>query len=123
MTHDELIVALRQRPKSIVGNVSAGIVLPESFAEASSVTRLGDFPLIVLTAGQSLDFGDVNLNKKAAAYQQVWIHEIQPKLVGLSTQGKQIVFPDSNHGSIPPEAIISAIREVVITVRPESPIQ
>src|SRR5882757_4574372 len=44
----------RVAPKSFVGNVSAGIVLPESFAEARSVTRLGDFPLIVLTASHSI---------------------------------------------------------------------
>jgi pimeloyl-ACP methyl ester carboxylesterase len=117
MTREEIIAALRQRPKSFVGNVSAGIVLPESFAEASSVTRLGDFPIIVLTAGQSLDFGNAELNKEAAAYQQVWMHEIQPKLVGLSTHGRQIVFPNANHGSIPQEAIISAIREVVTEAR------
>ena len=86
MTREEIIEALRQRPKSFVGNVSAGIVLPESFAEGSSVTRIGDFPLIVLTASQSLDFGNPELNREAAAYQQVWIHEIQPKLVGLSTR-------------------------------------
>jgi pimeloyl-ACP methyl ester carboxylesterase len=117
MTREEIIEALRQRPKSFVGNVSAGIVLPESFAEGSSVTRIGDFPLIVLTAGQSLDFGDAELNREAAAYQQVWIHEIQPKLVRLSTNGRQIVVPNANHGSIPLEAIISAIREVVTEVR------
>jgi pimeloyl-ACP methyl ester carboxylesterase len=117
MTREEIIEALRQRPKSLVGNVSAGIVLPESFAEGSSVTRIGDFPLIVLTAGQSLDFGDAELNREAAAYQQVWIHEIQPKLVGLSTHGRQIVVPNANHGSIPQELIISSIREVVMEVR------
>ncbi len=117
MTREEIIAALRQRPKSFVGNVSAGIVLPESFAEASSVTRRGDFPLIVMTAGQPLDFGNAELNKEAVAYQQVWIHEIQPKLVGLSTQGRQIVFPNANHGSIPQEAIINAIRDVVTRVR------
>jgi len=117
MTREEMIVALRQRPKSFAENVSTGIVLPESYAEASSVTRIGDFPLIVLTAGQSFDFGDAELNREAAAYQQVWIHEIQLKLVGLSPQGRQIVFPNANHGSIPREAIISAIREVVTKVR------
>ena len=117
MTPKELIAALRQRPKSFVGNVSTGIVLPESYAEASSVTRIGDFPLIVLTAGASYDFGDADLNKEAVTYQQVWIHEIQPKLVGLSAQGRQIVFPNANHGSIPQEGIISAIREVVTKVR------
>lgn len=117
MTREEIIEALRQRPKSFVGNVSAGIVLPESFAEGSSVTRIGDFPLIVLTAGQSPDFGDAELNREAAAYQQVWIHEIQPKLVGLSTHGRQIVVPNANHGSIPQELIISSIHEVVTEVR------
>jgi pimeloyl-ACP methyl ester carboxylesterase len=117
MTPEEIIEALRQRPKSFVGNVSAGIVLPESFAEGSSVTRIGDFPLIVLTAGQSLDFGDAELNREAAAYQQVWIHEIQPKLVGLSTHGRQIVVPNANHGSIPQELIINSIHEVVMEVR------
>jgi pimeloyl-ACP methyl ester carboxylesterase len=117
MTREEIIEALRHRPKSLVGNVSAGIVLPESFAEGSSVMRIGDFPLIVLTAGQALDFGDAELNREAAAYQQVWIHEIQPKLVGLSTHGRQIVVPNANHGSIPQELIISSIHEVVMEVR------
>jgi len=117
MTREEMIAALRQRPKSFIGNVSAGIVLPESFAEGSSMTRIGDFPLIVLTAGQSQDFGDAELNREAAAYQQVWIHEIQPKLLGLSTHGRQIVVPNANHGSIPQELIISSIREVVMEVR------
>jgi hypothetical protein len=117
MTQEELIRALRERPKSFVGNASTGIVLPESYAEASSVTRIGDFPLVVLTAGHSYDFGDANLNKEAVEYQQVWIHEIQPKLVGLSTQGRQVVFPNANHGSTPQEAIISAIRDVVTEAR------
>lgn len=117
MTRDEIIRALRQRPKSVVGNVSVGIVLPESFAEAASVTRVGEFPLIVLTAGKPLDFGDAELNQEAAAYQQVWIHEIQPKLVGLSTHGRQIVVPDANHGTIPLGLITSSIHEVVMEVR------
>jgi pimeloyl-ACP methyl ester carboxylesterase len=119
MTREEVIEALRQRPKSFVGNLSAGVVLPESFAEGSAVTRIGGFPLIVLTAGQPLDFGDAELNREAAAYQQVWVHEIQPKLVELSTHGRQIIVPNANHGTIPQEVIISAIREVVTQVRGE----
>jgi pimeloyl-ACP methyl ester carboxylesterase len=117
MNRDEIIRALRQRPKSIVGNISVGIVLPESYAEAASVTNVGDFPLVVLTAGKPLDFGDAELNREAAAYQQVWIHEIQPKLVGLSTRGRQIVVPNADHGTIPQELIISSIHEVVMQVR------
>jgi pimeloyl-ACP methyl ester carboxylesterase len=121
MTTEEMIEALRHRPESFVGNVSAGIVLPESFAEGSSMARIGDFPLIVLAAGQSQDFGDAKLNREAAAYQQLWIHEIQPKLVGLSTHGRQIVVPNANHGSIPQELIISSIHEVVMEVRSGPP--
>jgi len=90
---------------------------PAAFRRQFEEEMLGDFPLIVLTAGQPLDFGDSELNKEAAAYQQVWIHEIQPKLVGLSTRGHQIVVPNANHGSIPQELIISSIRDVVTEVR------
>lgn len=122
MTREEIIVALRQQPKSFVGNTSAGIVLPESYDEARSIVELGDFPLIVLTAGQSFDFRNTELNREAAAYQQVWIHEIQPKLVKLSTRGRQIVVPNATHSSIPPEVIVSAIRDVVAEARSKEPI-
>ena len=117
MTRDEIIAALSQQPTSFAGNTSAGIVLPESYAEAKSLTRLGDFPLIVLTAGQSFDFGNAELNREAAAYQQVWIHEIQPKLVGVSTRGRQIVVPNATHSTIPDEVIISSVRQVVTEAR------
>jgi pimeloyl-ACP methyl ester carboxylesterase len=120
LSRDEIIAALRQQPKSFVGNASAGIVLPESFAEARSVTRLGDFPLIVLTAGQSFDFRNAELNREAEAYQQVWVHEIQPKLVKLSTRGRQIVVPNGTHSTIPQEVILSAIRDVVNEARGEA---
>jgi len=117
MARDEVIAALRQQPKSFVGNTSAGIVLPESYAEARSVARLGDYPLIVLTAGLSGDFRNAELNREAAAYQQVWIHEIQPKLARLSTRGYQIVVLNGTHTTIPEEVIINAIRQVVAEVR------
>jgi pimeloyl-ACP methyl ester carboxylesterase len=117
MSREELIATLRRQPKSVVANVATGIWMPESYAEAASVTRVGDFPLVVLTAGEPLDFGDAELNREAAAYQQVWIHQIQPKLVGLSTHGTQIVVPHANHATIPQELIISSIHEVVKQVR------
>lgn len=119
-TREEVLAALRAQPKSFVGNASAGIVLPESYAEAKSVVGLGDFPLIVLTAGQSFDFRNTELNRQAAAYQQVWIHEIQPKLVKLSTRGRQIVVPNATHATIPEEVVIAAIRDVVTEARGES---
>jgi hypothetical protein len=122
MSRDEIIAALREQPKAFVGNNSTGVVLPESYSEAKSVTNLGDRPIIVLTAGQPYDFRDQELNRQAAAYQQIWIHEIQPKLARLSTRGRQIVVQNSNHGSIPQDVVIGAIRDVVTEVRREEAI-
>ncbi|PYT79238.1 MAG: hypothetical protein DMG40_17140 [Acidobacteria bacterium] len=120
MTREEIIAALRAQPKSFVGDAAAGVVLPESYQEAKAVVRLRNFPLIVLTAGQSFDFRNAELNREAAAYQQVWIHEIQPKVVKLSTRGRQIVVPNATHGTIPREVTLSSIREVVNEARGEA---
>lgn len=121
MTRDEITAALRQQPKSFVGNISTGVVMPESLAEGKSVTNLGDRPIIVLTAGQPLDFRDPELNRQAAAYQQIWIHEIQPKLARLSSRGRQIVVANSNHGSIPADVVITAVHDVIREIRGEAP--
>jgi pimeloyl-ACP methyl ester carboxylesterase len=120
MTREEVIAALRAQPKSFVGNSAAGVVLPESYDEAKSVVKLADFPLIVLTAGKPIDFRNAELNREAAAYRQVLIYEIQPKLVKLSTRGRQIVVPNATHGTIPKEVILSAIRDVVAQARGET---
>ncbi len=119
MNPEEMIAALRRQPKSVVANITTGVVLPESYDEARAIRTLGDIPLIVLTAGTPYDFGDPELNRQAAAYQQVWIHELQAGLARLSTHGRQIVVPDANHGTIPQELSVSAIREVVGQVRAE----
>jgi len=73
--------------------------------------------VIVLTAGQPWDFRDPELNRQAAAYQQIWIHEMQARQARLSTRGRQIVVPNSNHGNIPDQVVISAIRDVIDEVR------
>ena len=119
MNREEIIAALRQQPRSVANNACTGIVLPESYDEARAVKSLADVPLIVLTAGQSFDFGDPELNRQAAAYQQVWIREMQAGLARLSTRGRQIVIEHSNHGSIPPDVIVAAIHDVVRQVRGE----
>jgi pimeloyl-ACP methyl ester carboxylesterase len=117
MSREELIAALRRQPKSIASNIATGVVVPESYAEARSVRQLGDLPLVVLTAGQPYDFGDASMNQQAAAYQRVWIHEMQAGLARLSTRGRQIVIADSNHGSIPADDVIRAVHDVVDQVR------
>jgi pimeloyl-ACP methyl ester carboxylesterase len=119
MSPEEMIAALRKQPKSVVNNIMTGVVLPESYDEARATGAFGDIPLIVLTAGTPLDFDHPELNRQAAAYQQVWVHELQAKLAWLSTRGRQIVVPNANHGTIPQELIIRAIREVLTQVRGE----
>jgi pimeloyl-ACP methyl ester carboxylesterase len=121
MSREELIATLRRQPKSVVTNVATGIGMPESYAEARASRGLGDRPLIVLTAGEPFDFRDAELNRQAAAYQQIWIHEMQAGLAQLSTRGRQIVVEESNHGNIPPDVVIAAIRDVVTEVRGEPP--
>jgi pimeloyl-ACP methyl ester carboxylesterase len=120
VTREDMIAALRQQPRSFVASTSTGIVEPDSYEQAASVRDFGNRPLIVLTAGQAQDFRDPELNRQAAAYQQIWIHEMQAKLAQLSTRGRQIVLPTSDHGSISPDVIVSAIREVIMEVRAES---
>lgn len=122
MSREEMIAALRRQPKSVVNNITTGVVLPESYDQARATGAFGGIPLIVLTAGTPFDFDDAKLNRQAAAYQQIWVHEIQPKLARLSTRGRQVVVPNANHGTIPQDLIVNTIREVVMQVRDEAPI-
>ena len=92
----------------------------ESAAEVRASGNLGNRPLIVLTAGKILSEGmPANLKTEMEAFQEMWIHDLQPKEAALSTRGKQIVVSDSDH-MIPierPQPIIDATREVVEGVR------
>jgi pimeloyl-ACP methyl ester carboxylesterase len=76
--------------------------------------HLGDRPLIVLTGGK-IDQGMFPSSPAdEIAQKRLWVEQIQPQLARLSTQGKQVVLPDSGH-MIPderPDAVVSAIREV-----------
>jgi pimeloyl-ACP methyl ester carboxylesterase len=120
-TRQQVISALRQQPKSIATDISTGLMVPESYKEAHELARAGDRPLIVMTAGRPQPWSDPEMARQAAQYQQVWIHEMQSQLTRLSSRGRQVVVENSDHG-IPdeaPEAVISAIREVVGMARSE----
>lgn len=89
---------------------------PEIDAAARRVTTLGDIPLVVLTAGQYWKPDDDPVAaQQITEFHETWVHQLQPALAHLSTQGRQIIVPNSDHG-IPdqaPEAVIDAIRFVV----------
>ena len=121
-TESEVTAALAQQPKA-VASLADYVANPEDYAEAARARGMGDKPLIVLTAGRPwTSSGNAEIDREAMAYQKAWIHEIQPKLVRLSTRGKQIVVTNSGHG-IPqeaPEVVVNAIREVVAQARENS---
>jgi len=89
-----------------------------SFEESANQTRnsgnFGDKPLIVLTAGKTVDSPSLP-KKDMEEFQQVWIHKLQPQLARLSTRGRQVIVSNSDH-MIPmeqPQAVVEATREVV----------
>jgi len=92
---------------------------PEADEAARSAGTLGDRPLIVLTAGQYWKPDDPAAAKEIAEFHEVWVNQLQPDLAHLSTNGKQIVVENSDHG-IPeqaPESVVGAAHEIVTDVR------
>ena len=84
-----------------------------SAAQVRRAGNLGDRPLIVLTATRQDDISPEIPRQDTQTEEDLWVHQLQPALARLSTQGKQIVI-DSSH-EIPtehPEVVISAIHEV-----------
>lgn len=92
----------------------------ESSLEARSVRSLGDIPLLVLTATRHSLSAPESLfevrRRRAAEAANV---EAQKQLAALSTRGRQIVLPDTDHGIQyqRPEVVIQAIKDVVDEVR------
>src|SRR5271157_270906 len=92
---------------------------PEVDHAARSAGTLGDSPLVVLTAGQYWKPNDPVAARGVAEFHETWIHQLQPELARLSTDGKQIIVESSDHG-IPEEApgvVGTAVRAVVMEVR------
>jgi pimeloyl-ACP methyl ester carboxylesterase len=92
---------------------------PELDGAARSAGRLGDRPLIVLTAGLYWKPDDPIVAKQIADFHEIWMHQLQSELAHLSTNGKQIIVENSDHG-IPeqaPDSVINAVHEIVAQIR------
>ena len=91
--------------------------LSESADEVRAAENLAGKPLIVLTAGKDVDLSNLPKGiseKDMKDFHQVWMNDLQVQESHLSTLGKQIIVPDSDH-NIPferPDTIVSAVREV-----------
>jgi pimeloyl-ACP methyl ester carboxylesterase len=92
---------------------------PEVDQAATSAGSLGDRPLIVLTAGQYWKPDDPKADQEMAAFHETWIHQLQPELASLSTNGKQLIVESSDHGMPQgaPWAIVNAVQDVVAELR------
>jgi pimeloyl-ACP methyl ester carboxylesterase len=89
----------------------------ESGNEVRGAGNLGDKPLTVLTAGKSADASQLPPGfpkKDFDDFHEIWVNDLQVKESQLSTRGKRIMVPDSDH-MIPferPDTIVAAIHEV-----------
>jgi len=93
---------------------------PEIDDAARRVNNLGNMPIIVLTGDQYWKPDDDPVAaQQITEFHETWVHQLQPALAHLSTQGRQIVLPNSDHG-IPdqaPDAVIDAIHDIVLDAR------
>jgi pimeloyl-ACP methyl ester carboxylesterase len=111
-------IYLDLQPKYAEARAGEFAALNQSSSEVRASGKLGDMPLVVLTAGKFV-IDDSHLppgvtRKDLEEYHRQWVEDLQVREVHLSTRGKQIIVPDSGH-RIPlerPDAIISAIREI-----------
>lgn len=85
--------------------------------EVRASGNLGDKPLIVLTAGKNPDASALPAGfptKDFDDFENIWRNDLQVREAHLSTRGRQIIVPDSDH-MIPferPDTIVSAIHDV-----------
>jgi pimeloyl-ACP methyl ester carboxylesterase len=95
---------------------TAGGGNPDLDNAARNAGPVGDCPLVVLAAGKY--WAPDGLEKEAQEYHEVWVHQLQSSLAKLSTRGREIIV-DAHHGIAgeAPEAVVSAVRQVVEEAR------
>jgi pimeloyl-ACP methyl ester carboxylesterase len=97
--------------------------LPESNEQLGSLGNLGDLPLAVLTAGNSIDAAALESIGLSADFdvselQKTWL-ELQEELAALSTNSIHTIAEDSPHAIhlYYPDLVVDAIRTVVEQLR------
>jgi pimeloyl-ACP methyl ester carboxylesterase len=88
---------------------------PDINNAARNAGSLGDRPLVVLTAGRY--WAPPGLEKEAAEYHEIWVHQLQSSLVRLSTLGRQVIVDAHHDMAESPDSIVIAVRQVVDEVR------
>ena len=117
---------LQLQPKFVEATASEIQNFSASADEVRAAGNLGDRPLVVLTAGKEEDAKDLpkELDKRDLdEFRKIWMNELQVEEARLSTDGKQVIVPDSTH-MIPffrPDTVIAAIREVCEAAKGRAP--
>src|SRR5271165_3807353 len=88
---------------------------PDLDSAARNAGDLGDRPLVVLTAGKY--WAPTGLEKEAAEYHEIWVHQLQASLARLSTRGRQVVADAHHDMAEAPDVVVAAVRQVVDQVR------
>ncbi len=115
----ERLASLRRRPSAI-----AAAIQEHSGRENDrelGAADLGDLPIIVLTAGRAFASSTRVRADALPKVQHDWV-QLQRELARRSTQGQHRVVAGSDH-MIPyeaPQAVIDAVRDVVIEIRDDS---
>ncbi|MGB2669150.1 MAG: alpha/beta hydrolase [Candidatus Acidiferrum sp.] len=111
------LIYLQLQPKFIEAAGSEMGLFSESADEVRAAGNLGDKPLVVLTAGKvtpATQLPEGITQKDFDSFHEIWVNDLQMREAHLSTVGKRIMVPDSDH-MIPferPDTIVAAIREV-----------
>jgi len=108
---------LQLQPKFMDAAASELDSFSESAKEVRTAGNLGDKPLVVLTAGKMVPASQLPEGfpqKEFDDFHEVWVNDLQVRESRLSTRGKRIMVPDSDH-MIPferPDTIVAAVHEV-----------
>jgi hypothetical protein len=108
---------LEAQPKSLVAP-SGCDAWERSADEARAAGKFGDLPIVVLTAGKPLAMGSPQADAEVKVFHDIWVHQLQQKLVGLSTRGRQVIAENSSHGvadDMP--TVVEAVRQVLVDTR------
>ena len=112
-------MAMLSHPSYFATAVNERRLLPETTDQVRATKKLGDLPLIVLTAETTVDPETLQAigmptDFDASGIHQIW-YELQAELAALSTRGEQIIVGNSTHAIHidQPQVVIESIKKVV----------
>lgn len=121
------VLSTMYRNTYCTASVNEDIATVEMLGQPDGPASLGDMPLIVLSAGLSLDEMIAQTPQIAVdlmgreTFSEIvqTMQDLQKELVSLSTQGKQVIAEESTHNIQvdQPELVVDAISEIVEKVR------